>query len=49
MNTKSERNRLLVEYRDKTGMSFEKLGKIFGISRQRAWMIYLTYKKKGGK
>jgi len=40
---KTERNRLIVEYRDKTGMSFEKLGRIFGITRQRAHKIYQTY------
>jgi len=39
---KTERNRLLVEYRDKTGMSFAKLGRIFSISRQRACKIYQT-------
>ena len=45
MGIKSERNRLLVEYRDKTRMSFEKLGRIFGISRQRACKIYQTYRE----
>ena len=40
MDIKLKRNRLLVEYREKTGMSFEKLGRIFGMSRQAAHFIY---------
>ena len=43
MGIKLERNRLLVEYRDKTGISFRKLGKIFSISGARAHKIYQTY------
>ena len=43
MDIKSERNQLLVEYRDKTGMSFQKLGRAFGISRQRACKLYQKY------
>jgi len=46
MDIKSERNQLLVEYRDKTGMSFQKLGRIFGISRQRACKLYQKYRQK---
>jgi len=47
MSIKRERNQLLVEYRDKTGISFQKLGRIFGISRARAHKIYQIYAVRG--
>ena len=43
---KLERNRLLVEYRDKhPEMSWAEIGKLFNISSQRAWEIYNNDRK----
>jgi len=37
---KAERNRLLIERRKETGMTFQELGRLFNISRQKAHFIY---------
>lgn len=48
---KSDRNKLLVELREKDPekYTFEKLGKVFKINRERAYYIYKRDKEKYGK
>jgi len=43
---KTKRNEELVKIRDQMDLSFERLGKIYGISKQAACKIYLTYKRE---
>jgi len=44
---KLERNRLLVEYRDKhPEMSWFEIGQLFNISAQRAWELYDNERKR---
>jgi len=48
---KSKRNEELTKMRDQMDLSFERLGKIYGISKQAAHRIYQTYhqnQQKGG-
>ena len=40
---KTKRNEELVKMRDQMDLSFERLGKIYGISKQAAHKIYHTY------
>jgi len=37
---KNKRNQELIRIRDQTGVTFAKLGKMFGISKQASWAIY---------
>jgi len=44
---KSERNRVLVEYREKhPEASWVEIGELFNISPQRAWQIYNNEKNR---
>lgn len=48
---KVDRNQALIERRDQTDLSFSKLGEMFNISKQAAWVIYQrgnTKTKQGG-
>lgn len=43
---KLARNELLTDYKDSNRVSFEKVGGIFRITRQRAHQIYQSQKKR---
>lgn len=43
---KLERNRKIVEYRDKRGMTFNNIARMLNLSQPRTWEIYRREKKK---
>jgi hypothetical protein len=47
---KIQRNQTLVKYKDENpDLSWEEVGEVFGVSRQRAWLIYHNEKNKIAK
>lgn len=48
MDPKTERNKIIVDMRDKNGQSFGAIGRYFNISKQRAREIYIEERKRQG-